>query len=850
MSKTNSFRHILALELNNLRKTISLDKNTYSLGRNSTNSIVIHHRVISRNHATLLKVSYQETEKKNDVFWIIDGDLKGNRSTNGIYINGKKCLSHELKPGDLILFGGIEVKAKYDIVDTSTKTFLSLFKDDSPFNELDTEGADTESLKESNKSTFVELEEEENEPLTEEFIAKINSVQDLLPFPIIEINMEGEITEINAAAEQEFSNIKEINLEHPILKNIKQIFEDNTANLLVRKVIIDHQKFIQYAHCLDENKLIRSYVLDFKKRQQLQLALGEGEKRYHHLVKQISEGIFLVDAVTKKILDANPAYCNLVGYSLDEILDLNIYHLIGIDQDIVQQDLQNIIKEKIPFIRESTHRHKNNSLINVEVNVSLIIYESKEVLCFAVRDIGERKRVEEILRYQASHDLLTGLPNQKLFSEQLSTFLSNAKNSDEILALMFIKLDRFKNINYALGHNIGDQLLQNFAKRMKACLRPIDILARWGGNEFTVLLPEIDNADNVANLSQTILERIKEPFTIENYKLHINVSLGIALYPQHGKDAVNLLKNADAALYYTMQKIGNKYQFFDPKMIDKAVENIQLENLLNLAITKDKLELLYQPQIDVKTGEIIEYEATVRWPDLTLGEIPSEQFLPIAQESGLIVPLNYWMIKTACKQNQIWQENGLPSISIGIKLYPHCLQDQNLLSNIADILAESRLDPNFLDLEIQETNMIQNWASSRTKLRDLLKMGVKISMDDFGSGDSSLNYLRKFPFHKLKIASTFIHNLDQEPENLAIISAIITLALSFNMKVVAKGVGSVEQMELLMNLQCEHMLGKLFSNPLNLEMATHFLSGKQDALTKIINKKTIFDMLSVKKIIR
>jgi EAL domain-containing protein (putative c-di-GMP-specific phosphodiesterase class I) len=316
------------------------------------------------------------------------------------------------------------------------------------------------------------------------------------------------------------------------------------------------------------------------------------------------------------------------------------------------------------------------------------------------------------------------------------------------------------------------------------------------------------------------------------------MNLGIALYPKDGKNSATLLKNADAALYHTDKKGGNKYQFFSPTMIEKAEENIKLETLLNLAIIKGKLELLYQPEINLKTGEIIGFEAFVKWHDSALGEIPAEQFLAIAEDSGLIVPLNYWMIKSAGRQNQIWQENKLPPIKVKIKLYSPCLEDQNFLSQLTDILAETKLDPNFLDLLIQQTNLIQNWPWSRPKLRDLQTMGVTISLDDFGLGNSSLDCLRKFPFNKLEIAPTFIQNLAREPENLAIISAIISLASSFKMQVVAKGVNIVKQMKLLLNLQCEQMQGELFSPLLNAEMATDFLSGKNDTLTKIINQQT------------
>ncbi len=839
MNKNNAVRHILAIELNGLRKTIFLDKNTYSVGRNSTNSVVLHHKVVSRNHANLLKVSYKGKENNKDVFWLIDGDLKGNRSTNGIFVNGKRCFSQELKPGDLILFGGIEVRAKYDILDVNSQTLLSLLKDKKQENQ----SSALEPLEEG-KTTFVPEKEINTEPLTEEFIAKINLVKDLLPYPIVEINLEGKITEINSAAEQNFPDLIIANatkLSHPITNNLVNIFEEQKTNLLIREIKIGSDRYTQYAHCLDDQKSIRSYLLDDKKRQQLNLTLRESEERYRSLVKQLSEGIFLLDTVSKKILDANPAYCELLGYSSEEISELSIYDLISIDRDILQQDLQRIIEERTPFVRESIHRCKDGSLVNVEVSVSFIFYAGKEVLCFAVRDITERKRTEEILRYQSSHDLLTNLPNQRFFTEQLATTLANAKNSHQMLALMFLKLERFKTINYSLGHNFGDQLLQSFAKRIKSCLRSGDTIARWGGDEFTILLPEVSNTNQVANISQIILEQLNEPFVIGKKTINLTVSMGIAIYPNHGTDTATLLKNADSALYHTHKKRGNKYQFYLPNMNLKAQEKFILENQLYQALKKEEFTLLYQPEINTVSGEVTCLKVTPCWVHPKLGNIPSEEFLSIAEETNLIIPLNKWMIKTACQQHFLWQQNEIPLTNIAVPLSPRYLEQSNFLAEIAEILTATSLDPTFLELNIQEKDLTYIWETSRQNLKELWEMGVNISLDNFGLG-SSLSILSQCTIKKFRIAENFVKNLENERENLAIISAILSLGLAFNIMVVCQSITSKEQLELLQNLQCEEMQGNLFISLLNTEEATNFLSGKHQRLTKIVNDKTIFDL--------
>jgi diguanylate cyclase (GGDEF)-like protein/PAS domain S-box-containing protein len=842
--QNNAVHHILAIELNGLRKNIFLRKNTYSIGRNSTNSIVIHHKLVSRNHATLLKVTYQTKQNNQDIFWIVDGDLQGNRSTNGIFVNGKRCLSSELKPGDIILFGGIEVKAKYNIANINSQFFLNNKKEQINQNNL-------EKFTKS-QPILVSKKEINIEPLTEEFIARINSIKESLSYPIVDINLEGKITKLNSEAKEICSDLNSyhsINIEHPIINKLTSIFRDNKINLLIREIKIGSKIFTQYAHYLDHKKLIRSYLLDQQKRQQFNLTLRESEERYRSLIKQIDEGIVFVDILSKKILDANPAYCELLGYSWEEIIQLTIYDLISINRDILQKDLQRIIQERTPFIRESVHSCKDGSLVNVEVNVSLIVYDGKEAVCLIVKDITERKRTEEKLRYQASHDPLTNLPNQHFFREYLSISLANAKKTNQLLGLMFIKLQRFKIINYSLGHLFGDRLLQIFAKRIKSSLRFGDAIAHWGGDEFTILLPEINNSAQIANISQIILDQLKEPFIIGKKIIHVSISIGIAIYPDHGKDTTTLLKNADAALYYTQQKMGSKYQFYTPKMTFKAQEKFSLENQIYQALKQGQFQLLYQPEINVTTGEICSLEATINWSDLKLGDLVAEEFFSIAEESTLIIPLNKWIIRTACQQNMIWQEHKIPPVVVNVPLWQRYLQQNNCIADITKILTETGLDPNFLELNLQEKDFQNIGKNSCQNLQDLSEMKVRISLDNFGLG-SSFSLIKKFTFNKIKIAEKFVQNIEIESENTTIISAIVTLGLGFNLKVISKGVSNLQQLQILHNLQCQEIQGTLFGNPLNSEAATHFLGGEAQNFTKIVNNKTIFDLSKLNNLAR
>ncbi|MGK7873989.1 MAG: EAL domain-containing protein [Xenococcaceae cyanobacterium] len=806
--------HTLVIEDKKFRQTVSLEENTYSIGRHSSNSIVLPSQLVSRHHATFLRVKYPEN--KNDVFWIIDGDLRGNRSTNGLFVNGKRCLSHELKSGDSILFGG-EVKATYYIINDSNTALLktSKFKkynaDKNPINDL--------------KSTLIS--EKELDELTGKFFFILTSLPELLPHPIIDINLEGEITYINSAAILKFQGIQEAKLEHPILAGLLINSQEKQGKLLVREVKIGQEVFEQYVHYLSESKQIRSYIFDLTKRKQIETALRESEERYRAVVRQISEGILLVDVATKCILEANAAYCNLLGYTSEEILGLTVYDVVALDREIVERDLERIWTEKLDLVVESLHRSKDGSLVNVEVSVSLIYYGTKEVLCFAVRDITERKRAEEMLQYQAFHDLLTDLPNRALFNEQLSKALANARRNQNLMAVMFLDLDRFKNINDTLDHAIGDQLLQGFAERLKSCLRSGDTLARWGGDEFTVLLPQIHCVEDAAKIGKRILDALKQPFELEEYQLHINSSIGIALYPQDGEEGETLLKNADAALYRTKEQGGNNYQFYSPTMTSKTEALLRLENFLHYALEQEEFLLYYQPQININTGELSGMEALLRWQHPELGQVSPEQFIPLAEETGLIVHIGEWVLRTACTQNKGWQEAGLPPLRMAVNLSPRQFQQPNLVSTVARVLDDSGLEPDFLELEITETTIMQNMEFARKALGHLQQMGVHISMDDFGTGYSSLGYLKKFPFHKIKIDQSFVRDLKNNPQDLAIVSAVIALGRGFNLRVVAEGVETQQQLELLRNLQCCEIQGYLFSRPLSAQDATKFLARKE-----------------------
>jgi len=472
----------------------------------------------------------------------------------------------------------------------------------------------------------------------------------------------------------------------------------------------------------------------------------------------------------------------------------------------------------------------NNHLLIREVEIGEEIFEEyvhylneTQLIRIYLFEITERKQSEKKLQYQAFHDSLTGLPNRRFFNKKLDFNLKNAEKYNNKIAVMFIDLDRFKNINDSLGHSIGDRLLQKFAERIKSCLQPEQMVARWGGDEFTVLLPQITDKEEVANICQKILAAQKKPIQIGEKEFYVGCSIGIALYPKDGKNAENLIANADAALYRVKQEGKNNYQFYSKIMNSEATLLLRLENHLYQALEKGEFLLYYQPQMNLKTQVIYGLEALLRWQHPELGLVSPGKFIPLAEETGLIVPIGEWVIKTAVAQNKAWQTLGLPPIRIAVNLSARQFEQANLVEKVAEILTETGLQPHLLELEITETTLMHNVELARQTLDKLLKLGVHISMDDFGTGYSSLGYLKKFPFNTLKIDQSFIRELEANPEDLAIVSAVITLGRGFNLKVIAEGVETLEQLELLRDLQCEEIQGYWLSKPLKAEEVPKFL---------------------------
>lgn len=431
-----------------------------------------------------------------------------------------------------------------------------------------------------------------------------------------------------------------------------------------------------------------------------------------------------------------------------------------------------------------------------------------------------QRRVEAMIRHQASHDQLTGLANKLLFNEQLSLAVVNGHQNTEMLAVVFLDLDGFKNVNDTLGHAVGDQLLKGVAGRLTNCLRPGDSIARWGGDEFTLLLYNISYAKDAVDTCQQILHSLCTPFCFDEQELYIKASMGIALAPYDGEDAETLLKNADAAMYKAKQKGRNNYQFYTRAICNKASERLRLENHLYRALENSEFLLHYQPQIDINTGKIVAVEALVRWEHPERGFMAPDQFIPLAEETGLICQIDEWVLRTACLQNRAWQLMGLPPMRVAVNLSARQFQQNNTVKTIAQILSETGLDAEYLEIEITETIAMTDVNFTVSVLQELQQMGILISLDDFGTGYSSLWSLKHLPLNNLKIDRSFVADLMNGSSGAAIVKMAIALGQGLNLKVIAEGVETAEQLEFLDSLQCDMAQGYFFSKPISAAATT------------------------------
>jgi diguanylate cyclase (GGDEF)-like protein len=434
-----------------------------------------------------------------------------------------------------------------------------------------------------------------------------------------------------------------------------------------------------------------------------------------------------------------------------------------------------------------------------------------------VRDVTERTYAEEQIKHLAYHDALTGLPNRLLFKDRLTVALSHAQREHTRLAVLFLDLDRFKVINDSLGHNIGDQLLQAVAARVQSCVRESDTVARLGGDEFTIMIPSLVRSEDAAPVAQKILEAVRYPFHLDGREFYITTSIGISLYPEDGMDAETLIKNADTAMYQAKEQGRDNYQLFNAYINAKALQRIALEHGLRRALLNDEMKVHYQPIFDFRAGKIVGMEALLRWTHPDMGPIPPSVFIPLAESTGLMSPIGQWVLRTACRQAKEWHDQGFRNLSLAVNLSVTQLQQPDLVARVKEVLEETGLPPRLLELEITESSAMQSPEASVRTLYDLKKLGIRISLDDFGTGHSSLSYLKRFPIDTLKIDQSFVRDINSDPDTAAIVTAIIAMAHSLRLKVIAEGVEFSEQASFLKHYSCDQMQGYLIKAPVGAE---------------------------------
>ena len=693
MTNETDFRHIFVIEDQKARRIISLEEPTYSIGRESSNDIIIYDHVVSRHHATLIRIK-PSPKIDSYSYRILDGDLEGNRSRNGLIINGQSTESHELKHGDVILFGS-QSKASYYIVSTSLEIAL--------FNPLEMSQYEIShhSLEGDSKSTMIG--EEDNPTFsyqTSTEAVRLTSFAELSPHPIIEMDFTGQVIYLNPAASIKFKLIQQEGINHPVLAGLLQQAQNVRGNMLLREVEFKNEIYEQYVHYLTDSQIIRSY------------------------------------------------------------------------------------------------------------------------LC----DVTQFKQTEASLTYQNFHDPLTALPNRIWFEEQLFIAIAKAKRDNEMIAVMFLDFDNLDKVINSFGYDCSDQVLKSVAQRLTSCLDSMGSLASWKSHQFVILQKNPRDQTAIADVATRILQTLEGLLEISGQRLHIKGRIGIALYPQDGEEVASLLKNAHAALEQGQQQTANlPYAFYDAKTASKSTILLKLENLLYEALEHHQFYLTYQPQINIKRHEITTMESLLRWRHPDIGEISPVKLIPLAEKTDLIVPIGNWILESACRQNKLWQQEGILPLPIAVNLSLRQFQQLDLVENIRQILHKTGLEPQWLEIELTENTIMDDKDFSLSVLKDLQAMGVRISLDNFGTGRGSFQCLQQFSVDSLKIDPSFIAQLDQNQEDLPLVSAMINLGHHFNARVVAEGVETEAVVQLLKTLECAEVQGSYFCQPLKMDAATQFL---------------------------
>ncbi len=554
--------------------------------------------------------------------------------------------------------------------------------------------------------------------------------------------------------------------------------------------------------------------------------LRKSEEKYRLITENSSDLISIIDR-EGNFLYVSPSHSMLLGHELEEMESSHLLQWVHTeDREVVSYGIQHIsATRKMSSQLEFRVRTNNGRYIYVETKINGILNESGSIQTFVLvmRDVMERKKSEQTIYHLAYHDTLTDLPNRRLFMDRLRKELQQAKRFQADIAVLFLDIDRFKYINDSWGHEIGDLILTKTAQRIKKCVRSNDLVARLGGDEFTILLTNLSSTKEVEQISGRIQASLQDPIEWGEQQYHLSCSLGIALFPSDGRDADELLKRADMALYAVKERGRNGYSFFHPDMEERSLERIFIENELRKAIQQEQFHLDYQPKMDLPTRQIVGMEALVRWNHPELGRIEPGKFIPIAEETGMIIPLGEWILRSGCKQTMEWQKQGYPPLKLSVNLSARQFYQPNLLDKIQEILKDTGLESQWLELEVTES-ILADLDDAVAILEEIRSLGVHISIDDFGTGYSSFSYIKHLPVDTLKIDASFIKDIHQNKESQAIVKAILSIARTLGLNVIAEGVENQEQLTVLNEDGCTQGQGFLFSQPLSIQDFEQYLN--------------------------
>jgi diguanylate cyclase (GGDEF)-like protein/PAS domain S-box-containing protein len=537
---------------------------------------------------------------------------------------------------------------------------------------------------------------------------------------------------------------------------------------------------------------------------------------------------FVVTDAEGTIEFADETFLSAVGYSRDELpqrlCDLTPPEHHRLDDDAFEKLFA--FGTCTPFEKEFTR--SDGSRVPVLFGAAL---SGNEISCFVI-DLSRNKQWQGSLNHLAYHDALTDLPNQSLFKDRLKQAIALSHRSNQMQAVMLLNLDRFKTVNDSLGYLAGDLLLQSVAQRLTSCVRDCDTVARFGGDEFAVLLTQISRAQDAATTANAIRQALNQAFLFDDQEIFVSNSIGISLYPHDGRDTATLLKSAGAALDRAKEQGGNNYEFYTAGRTTRALRQLVLESNLRPGLERREFFVQYQPQVSSVDFHLVGMEALVRWQHPNLGLLYPTEFISLAEDSGLIIPLGDWVFRTACLQNKAWQDAALVPMRLAVNFSARQFQQPGFISSVEEILKETNLDPGWLELEITESSIMKDPDKAIEKLLELKMMGIKVAIDDFGTGYSSLNYLKRFPIDTLKIDRSFVSDLCKDPHDTAIVRAIITLGHALDLTVVAEGVETREQLESLAELECDVVQGFLFSKALSSEDFEELLIAQGQAIAQ------------------